>query len=237
MPPEVGRGPSVLPNIGHRGPNRASKAILTKIQREQRRTKLPETLLGGGMPAFLVHPGGGATRRLGGRCRKNPSHGSENMATAADLSLKDRLWYHRYRFHQVDPLPWTPEGPPLAQATVAVVTSAGVHLADQPPFQKEKGGDFSYRWIPGGIDPTELVCSHPSSAWDRSGIETDGNVCLPLDRLRELAGSGEIGAAAPRHASFQGSITAPMRLLRQTAPEMAQGLADDGVDIVILTPV
>ena len=159
------------------------------------------------------------------------------MATASDLSLKDRLWYHRYRFRSVDPLPWTSGGPPLTEATIAIVTSAGLHLPGQPPFQKEKGGDFSYRWIPEHADPGELICSHPSSAWDRAGIEADGNLCLPLDRLRELAESGEIGGVAPRHASFQGSITAPMRLIRQTAPEVAQGMADDGVDVVILTPV
>jgi len=55
--------------------------------------------------------------------------------------------------------------------------------------------------------------------------------------LRDMQDSGEIGEVAPRHASFQGSITAPLRLVRQTAPEMAQGMADDGVHVVVLTPV
>ena len=58
-----------------------------------------------------------------------------------------------------------------------------------------------------------------------------------LDRLKDLRDEGEIGALAPRHASFQGSITAPLRLIRQTAPEVAQGMAEDGVDVVVLTPV
>ena len=159
------------------------------------------------------------------------------MATISDLTLKDRLWYHRYRFRRVDPLPWAGSGPPLAEATVAVVTSAGIHLQGAPPFEKVKGGDFSYRWIPAEAHPRELVCTHPSGAWDRSGVEADPNMALPLDRLRELKASGEIGGIAPRHASFQGSITAPMRLMRQTAPEMAQGMADDGVHVVLLTPV
>ena len=159
------------------------------------------------------------------------------MAKVSDLSLKDRLWYHRYRFRKVDPLPWTSEGPPLAEARVAVITSAGVHLPEDPPFDKVKGGDFSYRWVPEDAALPGLVCTHPSGAWDRGGIEADGNMALPLDRLRELRAEGVIGEVAPRHASFQGSITAPLRLMRQTAPEVAQGMADDGVDVVLLTPV
>ncbi len=159
------------------------------------------------------------------------------MATLSDLSLKDRLWYHQYRFRPVEPLPWQASGPPPPRARVAVVTTAGVHLPSDPPFEKVKGGDFSFRYIPADTPPGSLVCTHPSGAWDRSGVTTDMNVALPLHRLREMREGGEIGEVAPRHASFQGSITAPMRLLRQTAPEVAQGLADDGVDVVILTPV
>jgi len=159
------------------------------------------------------------------------------MANVSDLSFKDRLWYHRYRFRRVDPLPWAPPGPPVSQARVAVVTSAGLHHGHDPSFEKVKGGDFSYRWIERDVYLQDLVCTHPSGAWDRSGVEADRNLAVPLDRLRELHGSGEIGDIAPRHASFQGSITAPLRLVRQTAPEMARGMADDGVHVVILTPV
>lgn len=159
------------------------------------------------------------------------------MANLSDMRLRDRLWYHRYKFRKVDPLPWAPQGPPLNRARVAMVTSAGVHLPEDPPFEKTKGGDFSYRWVPAEAPVQDLICTHPSGAWDRSGVEADGNMALPLDRLRELREEGIIGEVAPRHASFQGSITAPMRLIRQTAPEMAQGMADDGVNVVVLTPV
>jgi len=37
--------------------------------------------------------------------------------------------------------------------------------------------------------------------------------------------------------SFQGSITAPLRLVKQTAPEVADALIHDGVDVALLTPV
>jgi hypothetical protein len=34
-----------------------------------------------------------------------------------------------------------------------------------------------------------------------------------------------------------GSITAPGRLIKRTAPQAAQSLVDDGVDVAILVPV
>jgi D-proline reductase (dithiol) PrdB len=159
------------------------------------------------------------------------------MAKVSDMSLRNRLWYHRYRFRRIDPLPWASRGPRLERARVAVITSAGVHSPEDPPFDDVKGGDYSYRWIHRDSSLEGLVCTHLSGAWDRTGVEADPNMALPLDRLKELQADGIIGEVAPRHASFQGGITAPMRLVRQTAPEVAQAMADDGVDVVLLTPV
>ena len=51
------------------------------------------------------------------------------------------------------------------------------------------------------------------------------------------AEAGEIGSVAPPHYSFQGSIPAPGRLMKVTAPEVAGKLKADGVDVVLLTPV
>ena len=71
----------------------------------------------------------------------------------------------------------------------------------------------------------------------RSGIERDPNLAFPLDRLRELAREGKLGAPMDRHFSFMGSITAPGQLMRDTAPDVAAKLREDGADWVLLTPV
>jgi len=76
-----------------------------------------------------------------------------------------------------------------------------------------------------------------STSFDHRGIEADRNLALPLDRLRELAAEGEIGEVAPRHLSFMGSITAPNRLVRHSAPEAAEILVRDAVDVALLVPV
>jgi len=73
--------------------------------------------------------------------------------------------------------------------------------------------------------------------FDHAGIRQDPNLAFPLDRLRELAALGRIGSVAPRHLSFMGSITAPGRLIRDTAPEAARLFVEDGVQAALLVPV
>ena len=63
-------------------------------------------------------------------------------------------------------------------------------------------------------------------------MRADPNVGFPLDRLRELG-----LRTNHRHYSFMGSITAPRRLMRESAPEVAEQLAADGVDAVLLVPI
>ena len=65
----------------------------------------------------------------------------------------------------------------------------------------------------------------------------DPNLAFPVDRVRELEARGRIGALSTRHLSFMGSITAPGRLVRETAPAAAARLVADGVDAALLVPV
>jgi D-proline reductase (dithiol) PrdB len=46
-----------------------------------------------------------------------------------------------------------------------------------------------------------------------------------------------VGALNHRHFSFMGSITAPGRLISETAPAVAQLLQEDQVDAAFLVPV
>lgn len=142
-----------------------------------------------------------------------------------------------YRYRQAV---WTRPAPvkPLSECNVALVTTAGLHIKEQEPFDGTlKAGDYSYRWIPGEVAVEELLIAHRSKAFDHSGIEQDRNLCFPIDRFRELEKEGLIGRLNRRHLSFMGSITAPGRLMRQTAPEAAGELKQDRVDLAFLTPV
>lgn len=134
-------------------------------------------------------------------------------------------------------IPFTPFTRRLAHATGALITTGGIHLADQMPFDMSSpDGDPSYREIPGSVDPGEIVITH--KYYDHSDADEDLNVIFPLDHLRDLANRGVIGALAPRHFGFMGHIDGDLvqTLNQESAPEVAAKLRADGVDFAFLTP-
>jgi len=143
------------------------------------------------------------------------------------------MFLRTYRWRRIDPVPCAPMRRPLAESRIALVTTAGFHLPDQPPFDHDlRGGDTSYRVIPNDADVSTLLESHRSETFDHSGVQADPNLAFPLDRLREMK-----LLLAPRHLSFMGSITAPGRLTAESAKSGAQLLVDDGVEAALLVPV
>ncbi len=121
---------------------------------------------------------------------------------------------------------------------MAIVSSAGFVLPDQPRFDESvRGGDVSFREIPSDVDVATLIDTHRSESFDHTGIQRDPNLAFPIDRARELVKAGRIGSVNRRHLSFMGSITAPGRLMRDAAPEAAGWLVEDRVDIALLVPV
>jgi D-proline reductase (dithiol) PrdB len=128
---------------------------------------------------------------------------------------------------------FTPLATPLADATVAIVTSAALHRMGDDGFTQ---GDTSYRRL--DRSDRDLVLGHWSPNFDLSGFHIDLDVVYPIDRLEELAADGVIGAVAPRHFAFAGNQPDTVSELRlDTGPACAADLLADGVDVVVLTPV
>jgi len=71
------------------------------------------------------------------------------------------------------------------------------------------------------VELQKLRIGHRSSAFDQTGALRDRNLVFPLDRFRELVARREVGSLNHRHFSFMGSITAPRRLISETAPQVA----------------
>ena len=127
--------------------------------------------------------------------------------------------------------PWV-TGPPLPQRRLAIVSSAGLVVRGEMPF---RGRDADYRAIPAGTQAKDLLISHISINFDRTGFQEDWNVVFPLDRLNELAAEGVIGSVAETHYSFMGA-TDPVQM-EPHARELVFRLKQDAVDAVILSPV
>lgn len=126
--------------------------------------------------------------------------------------------------------PWV-EGPDVRERRVAIISTAGLMQRGDRPFSF---GAADYRVIDAESE-ADLLMSHISTNFDRSGFLQDVNVVFPLERLRELAAAGEIGSVARYHYSFMGA-TDPERM-EASARDLAKVLGGDGVDLALLVPV
>lgn len=153
------------------------------------------------------------------------------MARLSDLPEKMAEHLHSLPCPSFSTTPWV-TGPALAERRLAVVSTAGIHRSDDNPFSP---GAADFRSIPRETPPAELVMSHISPNFDRTGFEFDPNVVYPLDRLREMVEAGELGSLAKENYSFMGA-TDPVAM-EPKARKAAGTMKADGVDTILLVPV
>lgn len=133
------------------------------------------------------------------------------------------------------PSPINPLLKPVNQARVVMVTTSGVHQAEDEPFNLlSRTGDATYREIPSDAAFDQLLLSHVG--YNTRKVSEDINCVFPLERLREIEAEGVIGTLNHRHFSFMGYIPIVQPLLAGTGPEVAEKLRADGVDLVLLAP-
>lgn len=141
---------------------------------------------------------------------------------------------------QPRPIPWTPLAKPLSECTVTLLSSAGLALKSDRPFDEDGErqnpwwGDPSYRVLPKNASHEDVRLYHLHI--DPSYAEQDLNCLFPLQRLQELETRGRIGRMGPRHYSMMGYILDPEELLHQTVPAMIRDLRQDLADVVVLVP-
>ena len=124
------------------------------------------------------------------------------------------------------------EGPPLKSRRIALITTAGLHRREDKVFSPGIG---EYRIIPSDTDPNDLVMSHVSTNFDRTGFHQDVNLVFPAERLKELQQQEEVGSVADFHYAFMGAT--PPTAQEAVAKDVAGLLKNDHVGGVILCPV
>ena len=138
------------------------------------------------------------------------------------------------------PIPWTPLSKPLSRATLSLVTSAGISLKTDPPFDMEREkreptwGDRSYRKIPRKATGSEIDVNHLHI--NTAYIYQDINVMLPLARMTEFEQEGIIGRLAPTSYSFYGFQWENTDFLREAMEPISRVMSIEGVEAVLLTP-
>ncbi|MEW5869538.1 MAG: glycine/sarcosine/betaine reductase selenoprotein B family protein [Chloroflexota bacterium] len=144
------------------------------------------------------------------------------------------------RMEQPREIPWTPLRHPPSECTVALISSAGLALKTDRPFDQagERAnpwwGDPSFRVLPKDATGADVNLYHMHI--NPHLVEQDLNTLLPLQRLQELETGGEIRASSDHHYTYMGYTLQPKTLLAESVPAMTRLMQRDEVDLVILVP-
>lgn len=141
-----------------------------------------------------------------------------------------------FAFLRRERIPWTRPGAKLAELRIALVTTAGLHLAGDARFRalEEPLGDTSFRVVPHGAGPEDLDLDAPYL--DRKYTIRDPQVALPTEALDALHRDGRVGAPSRRHYSFCAGIVRPYPGLARSVDSLAPSLVEDGVGAVVVIP-
>lgn len=137
-------------------------------------------------------------------------------------------------------IPWTPLEKPVSQTRFALVTSAGINMKADPPFDMEREkreptwGDPGIREIPISAGEEDIDANHLHINTDF--IKQDINVMLPIHRFSEFASEGIIGSLAPTSYSYYGFQLDPTELMEQSMPKIVSKMKEEEAEAVLLTP-
>ena len=138
-------------------------------------------------------------------------------------------------------IPWTPLRRPLERTAFALITSAGISRASDPPFGMEREkreptwGDRGFRIIPRDAAVRGPIAVHHLHI-NPEYILQDLNVMLPIDRMAEFEREGTIGRLAESHYSFYGFQWESTDFVETAIAPMAAQMAREGVEAALLTP-
>jgi D-proline reductase (dithiol) PrdB len=130
-------------------------------------------------------------------------------------------------------LPWVVNDKPLSEKKVAIITTAGLNFREDHNFEFV---DASYRALPRDLAASDILMTHASVNYDRSGFQEDINVVFPVDRFKELESEGVIGRLADVNYSFMGGGMLP-DVYEANVRNLAKLLKADGVDAAFIVPV
>ncbi len=128
------------------------------------------------------------------------------------------------------PIPWAPLKKPISECKVVLISTGGVHLSSDPPFNVD--GDASYRVIPKDAHVTDLAITH--QAYDKTDAVKDINLVFPIERIRELEEEGVIGRLADEHYGF--GLMGSAKKLLPSLREVAKRISEACVDLALLVP-
>ena len=136
------------------------------------------------------------------------------------------LGYPPYQWvENTNPPPFATLSKPVREARVGLVASGGIYVAGQVAFHFRD--DISVRIVPRDTPVADLRITH--FAYDLTAARSDPNVVFPLETLRDLAATGELGEVAPCAYTFMGGIYSSRKVRDRVAPAIAVSVSGGGM--------
>lgn len=159
------------------------------------------------------------------------------MASIEYVKCLDEMYQSQgfppYKWSKFDDSPWTPFKKKLGEATIALISSAGIFTEDQEPFDPWAVNDLSFRVIPSDAPFSSLRLHH--NYFDHRDALNDFNCVFPVHRLKEMEESGDIGKLAPKAVTLgMGRLYKRTALQNETTPQIIDELKAQEVDAVLL---
>lgn len=152
------------------------------------------------------------------------------------MSSKLEKFVNEFSWVENESAPWAKFDKSLKESKVAVISTGGLYVKGDKPFQIENREDVdeSFREIPLKIEPDQLEIGHEH--YEKRYVKKDINTVFPIERLKELEDSGFIGELSNYNFSITGYIPEPDQIYA-TGKEIALNLSKLDVDAVLIVPV
>lgn len=137
--------------------------------------------------------------------------------------------------HDYTSMPETRLHKPLSECKVALLSTAGIHLVTDSPFDVDNpAGDPTFRIIPADAQEDQLTVTHLFI--DTKHAKRDPTIVFPLPQLKELAADGMIGSVSPIHIGLNGGILDTAEVEREWIPKVVELLRREEIDVALLVP-
>jgi D-proline reductase (dithiol) PrdB len=143
------------------------------------------------------------------------------------------LGFPPYRWSEFDTSPWNVLKKPLGEVTIALLSSAGIFIDNQEPFDPWAVNDLSFRLIPKDTPLERLKLHH--NYFDHRDALKDLNCVFPLQRLKDLEKIGYIGRLAPTAVTLgMGRLYKRTELQKETVPRIVEVLKAQDTEAILL---
>ena len=140
---------------------------------------------------------------------------------------------YRWADNSNEPPAFVTPSKPLSESKVVLIASGGVYRVGDVGFNHKD--DLTHREVPIETPVSDLRVTH--FAYDQTNARADVNAVFPIDSLRAMAESGEIGELADVALTFMGGIYSQRRLGETLMPAIVDRVHELEADIALLVPV